>query len=995
MSNDTKAIIKDQFLLIGANRIQVGSQQWFEWLSTAKRFSFKGQSGSFVAQGEKRRNKVYWYAYRRAGRLIKAYLGKCEELTLERLEEVSISIATLAQFQDRVDEPLVTEKFAAKSRIDTSFLPFTKVNVPVLPPQLVTRPRLTHRISTPLTLIYAPSGFGKSTLLNDWKQSCGHPVAWLSLDDADNRVLRFWQSVVMALQTIDLEFGKDLLTSLKTISSSQSLEIVSRLTNDIVSNQSSYTRISLVLDDFHRINRTEVYDAVQALIEHLPPNMQLIILGHTNPPLSLGHLRAKGLLTELDANDLRFTLEEGIDYLRQYERETPLAYDDLAKLVKHAEGWAAGLTLTALALGKQSDQRQFIDTFSGAHIYMREYFMETVLQRSNPEVQSFLLKTAILNQLTGSLCEAVTGQTGGEEMLLHLWQENVFIVRLNEQGWYRYHDLFAEMLLHQLQTRFSQEVPQLHKRAAEWYRAQYASADAIYHLLAVEAWEEAALLMEEMSLRELEQYGEDSRLLRWLQELPASAVQRHKMLLLVYLRLAHVALPRQKMDRFISRIETNLSTKPVTQQTQDEQDVLVEIQRLRHAWEHGDQFTLPVHNGNENDAKWELLNDLQVLKQANVPQVNIEPQVSDLLHRAQAQGNLFVILMAGGVLARRVFANGQLRRSEKIAHQVLDQALAQRGKLPEPASITLAVLSQIHMERNDLGLAEKYLRQALEVDPNPTSTNMLVQIAIQRTEMQIARRNFTEAIANIHSMRELHHRRPSGLWSDQDLLAYEALIYIRMGEISSAERILASSGEEHGLFQWIRAETLLLVKQAEPAERLLNTLLVHFPNGIQSVPLMRTRILLAWALFEQHKVNQALQVIKDAIRLAAPEQFIRPFLGDNAAWLPLLSLALQTENLTSEAQNFVKDVLQLSGYRDDGSQISGVEMATLSTSALISPREQEILHLISAGYTNREMAGKLSISESTVKTHVGNIYQKLQVNSRVQAITRAKELKLV
>lgn len=996
MSKETKAIVRDDFLLTGSSCIPVGSQQWFEWLSSARNFSYKGQSGSFVAQCEKRRNKVYWYAYRRAGRLIKTYLGKAEELTLGRLEEASLSLANQAKLKDQADQPSVTDEFPAESRIDTSFLPFTKVNVPVLPPQLVTRPRLTRRINTPLTIIYAPSGFGKSTLLNDWKQNCGYPVAWLSLDDGDNRVVRFWQSVVMAMQTIDLEFGKELLTNLRTVSPSQPLEIVSWLTKDIALNQSSYPHIGLVLDDFHRINRTEVYDAVQAWIEHLPPNMQLIILGHTNPPLSLGHLRAKGLLTELDANDLRFTLEEGIDYLRQYERETALAYDDLAKLVKHAEGWAAGLTLTALALGKQEDHRQFVDTFGGAHIYMREYFMETVLQRSSPEVQSFLLKTAILKQLTGNLCEAVTGQTGGEEMLLRLWQENMFIVRLKEQGWYRYHDLFAEMLSNQLQTRFPDDVSELHKRAAEWYRTQYASADAIYHLLAVEAWEEAALLMEEMALRELEQYGEDSRLLRWLQELPSNVVQKHKMLLFVYLQLAHVALPRQKIERFISHIETNLSNKSVSQQTQDEQDVLLEIRRIRHAWDQGGQFTLPARNGGENEAKWELLNDLQILKQANTTQThNIEPQVSDLLRRAQTQGNLFVILMAGGVLARRIFANGQLRRSEKIAHQVLDQALAQRGKLPEPASITLAVLSQIHMERNDLGLAEKYLRQALEVDPNPTSTNMLVQIAIQRTEMQIARRNFPEALANIRSMRELHHRRPSGLWSDQDLLAYEALIYIRMGEMSAAEQILNSSGEEHGLSQWMRAEILLLGKQAEPAERLLNSLLAHYPNGIQSVPLTRIRILLAWALFEQHKVNQALQVMKEAVRLAAPEQFIRPFLGDNAAWLPLLSVVLETENLTREANAFVKDVLQLSGYGEKHSQISQAEMVTLSTSALISPREQEVLHLISAGYTNREMASKLSVSESTIKTHVGNIYQKLEVNSRVQAITRAKELKLV
>lgn len=998
MSNSVKFVVKDDVLLAGEIRIPVGSPSWFEWLSTAKNFSFKSKTGSFVAQCEKRRNKAYWYAYRRAGKLIKVYLGKTEDLTLERLGRASISLTGQPLLKQFADQPAGDENAVVESRIDTSFLPLTKINVPALPRQLVSRPRLTRQINTPLTVIYAPSGFGKSTLLNAWRQACGYPVAWLSLDDGDNDAIRFWYSVIMALQTVNPEFGKELLTYLGVASSIQFPEVVSRLTNDIVHYQTSFPRFGLVLDDFHRVHRTEIYDSLQAWLEHFPPNMQLVILGHTNPPLSLGHLRAKGLLTELDASDLRFTLEEGIDYLRQYQQGTPLVYDDLAKLVKHTEGWAAGLTLTSLALGKQENHRQFVDTFSGAHIYMRDYFMETVLQRSDPAVQAFLLKTAILKHLTGSLCDAVTGQTGGEEMLLRLWHENLFIVKLDEQGWYRYHDLFAEMLLSQLQVHFPDQITQLHKRAAQWYRAQYVPADAIYHLLAIEAWEEAALLMEEMVLRELEQYGEDSRLLRWLQELPTSVVQKHKTLLFVYLRLAHVALPKQKIERFITQIETNLSNKPISLQTQDEQDVLVEIQQIRRTWEQGDQFTPPMRDGSENDAKWDVLNGIHLLRQTEGPYTDtMERQIYNLLQKSQAHQNLFVILMAGGVLARRVLTNGQLRRSEKIARQVLEQVLAQRGKLPEPASITLAVLSQIYMERNELGPAQKYLAQALEVDPNPTSTNMLVQIAVQRAEMQVVQGNFSEALAEIQSIRELHLRRPSGMWTDQDLLAYESFIYVRNGDILSAEQVMSKAEDmgEHGLLQLVHAEVSLLMKHADTAEQQLNSVMSQYPNGIISIPLMRTRVLLARALFDQHKTKQALQVMKDAVRLAAPEQFFRPFLESNTLCLPLLSLAAQTENLTREAQSFIKELLRLSNYGGGDSQISQAEIKVLSASASISPREQEVLRLMGAGCSNREIAGRLSISESTIKTHIGNIYYKLNVNSRVQAILYAKELNLI
>ncbi|HRE27527.1 MAG TPA: hypothetical protein PK954_12900, partial [Anaerolineales bacterium] len=272
----------------------------------------------------------------------------------------------------------------------------------------------------------------------------------------------------------------------------------------------------------------------------------LVLSGHIRPPLALGHLRARGLVTELDAGDLRFTTDEGIAYVRRYPQGPQLAYDDIERLVKRTEGWAAGLTLTALALSKQEDQRHFIDTFSGAHIYLREYFMETVLQRSAPDIQDFLLKTAILKNLSGRLCDAVTGQSDGSATLERLWRENLFTVRLEQDGWYRYHDLFAEMLRSQLQARFPDEIAQLHQRAAGWYREQFAPADAVYHLLATDAWEEAAALVEDMALNELAYFGEDSRFLRWLHELPASVVQKHKTLLAVYLRLANIALPQSK-----------------------------------------------------------------------------------------------------------------------------------------------------------------------------------------------------------------------------------------------------------------------------------------------------------------------------------------------------------------------------------------------------------------------------------------------------------------
>lgn len=1000
MHKPEKFIVRGDTLQIGPTSLQVGSVEWVGWLAQHSKFSFQGENGHFMAQRETRRSQAYWYAYRRrAGKLFKQYLGKAEELTVERLEAASITLAGQNLFEQYAHQPAGGPPSGVESRIDTTLLPMTKVNPPALPLHLLARPRLTAQINKPLTLVSASSGFGKSTLLNDWKRTCGIPVAWLSLDEADNHPVRFWCSVVTALQILRPGFGEELLGYLRAAPPVHLPEVVSRLTNDILASLGGIPRFGLVLDDFQVIRRPELTASIQAWLEQLPPNMQLIILGHSQPALSLGNLRARGSLTELDANDLRFSLEEGIRYLQQYPQEPPLAYTDLEKLVKHTEGWAAGLTLTAVALGKHEDRRQFIDTFSGAHIYLREYFMETVLKDLDPDVQAFLLKTAILKHLTGSLCDAVMGQPGGEAMLARLWQENLFLTRLEEQGWYRYHDLFAEMLLSQLHARFPGEVPQLHQRAAQWYRERDAPADAVSHLLAVDAWEDAAALIETMALRELESYGEDSRLLRWLQDLPEGVVQQHKTLLFVYLRLAEVALPKQKIKRFIERIEANLARKTAFQPTQEARDVLVEIRRIRRVWKNGDYFTPPARDDNDNDAKWEVLNGLHLLSPGNRPEPDLwEEQVYGLLHKAQAQHNLFVVLMAGGVLARQTFLRGQLRRSEKIARQVLDQALLQRGKLPEPASIALSVLSQVHLERNELALAQRYLTQAQNVDPNPTSTNMVVQNGILWVWLQAAQGKFDEALVDMHAIRELHTRRPSGMWTDQDLLAQEALLCLRQGAAAAAEELIDQSESmgEHDLSQLARAKILLQKNRAGAAEQQLTRLISRNPSHIDFEPLMDARVQLALALFAQHKHHQALQTITEAVRCAAPERIFRPFLesgvqGDGAC-AALLALALKTERLTGDAQAFLTEAL---GFLGRPGSYSPAEMEAFSTSASISQREQDVLSLLSNGYSNGAMAQELCISESTVKTHLSNIYTKLGVNSRMQALKRGKELKLI
>ncbi len=993
----SKCIVREGRLQTDACGLDVGSPEWFTWLEQGGKFSYQGENGKFTAQCESRRRQGYWYAYRRTGgKLSKIYLGKHEELTPERLEKACLELSGKALFKE--SPRLSAETGVALPAALPALTPLGKFNVPVPPHILVNRPRLVRQITTPLTIICAPSGFGKSTLLHDWRQTCGFPIAWIALDADDNVPQRFWFSLVRSLQTLGYEFGRELLTYLNASTSFNIQEVIAHLSNDIAQTLACTQRLGLVLDDFHNINSSEIHDFLQQWLAFFPPHVQLVIAGHTRPPLALAHLRSQGRLTELEAQDLRFTLAEGIHYLQQYAQDPSLAYADLETLVKHTEGWAAGLTLTAVALAKQEDRRHFIDTFSGAHIYMREYFMETVLQRSSPRVQEFLLKTAILKHLNGSLCDALTGQNDGDAMLAHLWEENLFVARLEQQGWYRYHDLFAEMLLSQLQARYPEDLPRLHQRAAQWYRDQYAPADAIYHLLAIKAWEEAAALMEEMALRELEQYGEDSRLLRWLQELPETVVQKHKNLLLVYLRLANAGLPHSRIERFILHVELSLASKSAASLTRDEREVLAEIQRIRRTWAQGDAFIPPVRLGNKYDARWELLDRLHLLKPAySYGLTSLDDQIAELLHDAQLHHNLFVILMAGGVLAMRAIVAGHLRRAERLGRQIIEQALAQRPRLPGPASIVLNALCHLHLERNEPDLAKKYLDQADEVDPNPTSSNRIVDTAVLRAKVQMAQGQWAEAHVTIQSIRNLHLRRPSATWSDLDLMTYEALICLRSGDSESAEHIIRELADSEGnnLLKLVKAEFCLRKEQYGEAETLLNEFVLAHPYGIAFEPILVVRIPLALALFGQHKVNQALQVMNEAVRLAAPERFIRPFLDGGAACVPLLWLLWNSKELNADSRVFTKELLHLLDPGGLHSQISKVELENLTTSATISAREQDVLKLLSAGCSNREIASELSVSESTVKTHLSNIYSKLNATSRFQAIARARELSLV
>lgn len=994
--------------------IQVGSQPWVAWLADHSAFTYKGSAGHLAARRELRREIGYWYGYRRRnGKLNKIYLGKPEELNLERLEHASAILAGGLPSQRLVGDwdfpdliaalepqtPAVSPSSGALEEMP--FIPLSKVKPPTLPQGLIARPRLTQRINTPLTLICAPRGFGKTTLLNEWRQSCGMPVAWVSLKAEDNHPSTFWSTVVTALQTVDPSLGQGWLSQLRTSSPSALSRIVVNLTNDIIrvtDSPEAPRSIGLVLDHYHFIHNPQIHTSIQTWLEHMPAALKLVVASLSRPPLALGYLKAKGMVVELETDDLRFTLKEGITFLCQNMPEPYLAYSQMQELIHYTEGWITGLVLAIHVLKQEVDRTKFKDNFTGSHPSLQEFFTENVLHKLPLEIKTFLLKTSILRSLSGPLCDAVTGQSNSTEILARLWEENRFLERLERPGWYRYHYLFADVLSAQLQQQFPAEIKHLHRRAAHWYGAQNAHVETIFHLLASRSWEKAAVLIEKVALAELERSGEDSRLLGWLVQVPEDVLLQHRILLALYLRLAGISFPASKVDSFLVRAEQSITAQTKVERTGTAQEILTEIHKFRSVWDTDNPGELEIFADEDDFSVWQILDGiLQCYRDYRRDLIQAEIKANAIYEIARVKHSPYAILMAGGSCASLALSQGHLRHSEQIAQQVLREAFALCGRFPEPASISMTALSRVFYMRNQLEQAHQFLVHATDVNPNPTSIEA-VSIAILRAKIQSAQGDNEAAFSTIQAARELHTPRPSSIWLDQDLIAYLELFRLRQGLFDAAVQLPVDRGDinRSAFSALVRAEILIEQKRSVAAEEIANYLIDKHPHGCYLLPILRAKVILAIALFEQRKLKEASKVFIEASRLAAPEYYIRPFLDYGPKIESLLALVLHTENLNAGVRSFLKGILTMLGHAGGVPRpLPRDESIALAIAASISPREQEILQSIYAGLSNREIAEKFTISASTVKTHLENIFRKLGVSSRTQAIAQAQVLGLV
>jgi LuxR family maltose regulon positive regulatory protein len=437
---------------------------------------------------------------------------------------------------------VVEEQVPEDSRSQSMSTPIlaTKLYIPPLQRSIVLRPRVIERLNegvhSRLTLICAPAGFGKSTLISEWLAHSERPAAWLSLDEGDNDPTRFLAYLLAALQTIAPTMGERVLGVLRSPQPPPTESVLTTLLNEITTVEDD---LLLVLDDYHVIDARPVDDALAFVLEHLPPRMHVVLATREDPHLPLARLRARGQLSELRAADLRFTASEAAEFLRGV-MGLDLSEEDIAALETRTEGWIAGLQLAALSMRGREDVSGFIRAFAGDNRYILDYLVEEVLQRQPGSVRSFLLKTSILDRLSGPLCDAVTDQEEeGKGMLQALERGNLFVVPLDDRRhWYRYHHLFADVLYAHLMAEQPAQIPILHRRAREWYERHGSVPDAIRHALAAEDFERAADLVE-LAVPAIRRSRQEATLLGWLRVLPDALIRRRPVLCVVH---AHVLL---------------------------------------------------------------------------------------------------------------------------------------------------------------------------------------------------------------------------------------------------------------------------------------------------------------------------------------------------------------------------------------------------------------------------------------------------------------------
>jgi LuxR family maltose regulon positive regulatory protein len=913
----------------------------------------------------------------------------------------------------------------------------TKLYLPPPRPRLVARPRLTERLALgqtkPLTLISAPAGFGKTTLLSVWIPQSEQCVTWLSLDEGDDDPIRFWAYVIAALQLLHPDLGESARSLLQSPRPPPTPVFLTSLINDLVEYSEHF---SFVLDDYHLITDQAIHDGIGYLLEHLPPPMHLILVTRADPPLPLARWRARDQLAELRADDLRFTPDEAAAFLDEV-MGLSLSAADIAALEVRTEGWVAGLQLAALSMQGRGDVRGFVQAFSGSHRHILGYLVSEVLEGRPPGTLDFLLQTSILERMCAPLCEAVTGAAAGQAMLETLEQANLFVVPLDDEGrWYRYHHLFADVLRQRLRRAQPDQVPELHRRASAWHEANGSMAEAVTHALAAQNFERAARLVEIIGVTLFARPAVQSSLQGWLAALPASIVRGRPRLNLIRAWQSFVRLDVRGALGCVDEAEQAIPAAQPSLPAREAQNISAAIAGMRaflHAFMPGPdldqvrawaEVALAGLEPDDHNFRGMAAGALGLVRLKLGAIAEAESAFAMAAAAGQAAGNVY---MANAALANRMSALralGRQREATSLCREAMEWMA--KSKAQDFPSMTFLNLAQADFRRelNDLPGAQRHANESLQQADRGGYAAQALFSRFTLARVKQAQGDWDGALDLLGQVSDRLHQHAPVLHLTLPAAA-AAQFQVGRGELEPAlhwaqeadweEGSLASVQSSRDLVWryehlWIaRAQVFIAQGRASGDHDLLQearAYLIRQQAVAKATGLAWYQIkLLALQALADHAlgdVAQAAACLEQALALAEPEGYVRLFVDEGEPMREAIGdWKLQTGQHADQAAGRERFLAYadhlLAAFGDSAAQGMPASLQP-SASSLVEPlseRELEVLRLIASGHTNQEIADLLVIAISTVKSHVNNLYSKLGVQRRTQAVALARELGLV
>lgn len=903
---------------------------------------------------------------------------------------------------------------------------FSKLQIPLLRTPFVARQRLIAHLDEALpranawqralTLISAPAGYGKTTLLCHWLSGIAHPVAWLSLDENDNDPTRFLTYLLAALQQIAPDLGSGLgdLLEASALTAAGSTPVDSALTallNELAAVPEPFV---LVLDDYHLVDNGRVHDALAFLLDNRPPQLHLVIATRADPPLPVARLRAQGRLTELHAKDLAFVAGETATFLKDV-MELELTAEQILSLAQRTEGWIAGLQLAGLALQGTAQAREivqpsvadprpdtvsaFIQAFTGSHRFILDYLTEEVVNGQSEEIQAFLLRTAVLDRLTAPLCDALTGRTDSQQILERLDAANLFIIPLDEERcWYRYHHLFADLLRQRLHREQPSLVPELHGQASSWYEEQRLLPDAVQHALCAENIERTATLVEQSGWDMLMR-GELNLLLRWLEAI-GPALHDHPWLSIFKSWALTLTGQWESVEPSLPAIGHHSSGSMPA----DAGQMRGHIAAIRayaaaalgepgHAV-HLAQQALDFLPESDQAIRSVVTMTLGTARRLTGDLTGAKHTLEEAARSGRAAGNTYLALGALSSLADLLFTEGRLHRSAAAYNEMLQLAVQPSGRPLPAAGMAYFGQGMIDYEWNQLQRAEEHIELAVRLCRQWGNIATLAGSYVMLFRVRQAQGRVGKAGAALLEAARLAQTQVLAPRATSWVTAFQVHWWLAQRDLEAASHWAAHCGLniDDDISYLRQKEYLALTRvflscaEYDKAAALAGHLLEMAQSAGQTGTLIETLLLQTLILQARGEIPQALVLLQSALSLAEPEGYIRTFVDEGR---PLARLLRQTVT-GGEAAGYA--AILLAAFDEQSMP------TTTATTALVEPlseRELQVLRLIVAGLSNREIAEELVIAISTVKSHINNIYGKLDVKRRTQAIARSQELGLL